>query len=66
MTLFDGSAGGTGMAWMTRQHSRAVQRQRANVDLTGPLRRGGARVFIGDARHLDYVRPPICSGGRRW
>ena len=66
MTRFDGSAGGTGMAWMTRQHSRAVQRRRANVDLTGPLRRRGVRVFTGDARHLDYVRPPICSGRRRW
>src|SRR5690348_10822653 len=34
---------------------RWAELARANVDLTGPLRRGAGRVFTGDARHLDYV-----------
>ena len=41
---------------------RWAELARANIDLTGPLRRGAGRVFTGDARHLDYVLPPTLLG----
>ena len=41
---------------------RWAELARANIDLTGPLRRGPGRVFTGDARHLDCVLPPNLLG----
>ncbi len=41
---------------------RWAELARANIDLTGPARRGAGQVFTGDARHLDYVLPPDLLG----
>ena len=41
---------------------RWAELARANIDLTGPVRRGAGQVFTGDARHLDYLLPANMLG----
>ena len=42
--------------------TRWAEIARANIDHTGPLRRGLGSVYTGDARHLDWMLPAELHG----